>query len=436
MSESAIAIREQSGAAVVKAVPIPTVLQDLGVRIAEDEGGLRVIVLPPNVREQVNLLTPVSSWNQADPNWSPSVSLVQLDKNSHTYPLPGGKLGLNKQALETLGRCAGVLYTRTARVPRDELQENEMWAYRATVGFRRSDGTVDEVTRERGFNREAEELDIEQAVRGSERWKNQPREAQDAEIKKRWITELRFGPAKTESKAINRALRAGLAMPTSVGAGDLQKPFLVVGFNFTPDYNDPDVKRALIAVGMHAEQAIYGGRERSDEQPERGEADIPMPAPELEAAPADVAPADAPEAEGPTTPTAADQAAVSAEGAAEQGDGDGQRPAVAVASSVEPSLEDDDEEDGIDHQVPTEEPRQRGGLRVPEAAIEAAGLVAAKGETTVAQVIDAALGGHAKSVEWLSWAKLNLPPDEERLQALALYAQARAAELWANLPEA
>ena len=50
---SAIAIRETSGAAIVKAVPIPAQLQELGVRIAEDEGGLRVIVLPPAVRRGV-----------------------------------------------------------------------------------------------------------------------------------------------------------------------------------------------------------------------------------------------------------------------------------------------------------------------------------------------------------------------------------------------
>ena len=82
----AIAIRETSGAAIVKAVPIPAQLQELGVRIAEEEDtGLRVIVLPPAVRQAVNLLTPVSSWNQADPNWTPSISLVQLDKDAHTY---------------------------------------------------------------------------------------------------------------------------------------------------------------------------------------------------------------------------------------------------------------------------------------------------------------------------------------------------------------
>lgn len=278
---SALSVRETSGAAIVKAVPIPAQLQDLGVRIAEDEGGLRVIVLPPAVREAVNLITPVSSWNQADPNWTPTINLVQLDKDSHTYALPGGKLGLNKQALETLGRCAGVLYTHPTRVPKAELQDDEAWAYRATAGFRRSDGTVDEVTRERGFNREAEQMEIEDSVRSAKydgNLKFTTPEAIEAECRKRWIAELRFGPAKTESKAINRALRAGLGIPASVTAAQIQKPWLVVGFNFTPDYNDPETRRALMQLANIGSNRLYGTPIVSDEMPERPGADIPVEA--------------------------------------------------------------------------------------------------------------------------------------------------------------
>jgi hypothetical protein len=417
---SAIAVRESSGAAIIKAVPIPEQLQQLGVRIAEEEGtGLRVIVLPPDVRQAVNLLTPVSSWAQADPNWTPSVSLVKLDKDAHTYGLPGGKLGLNKQALETLGKCAGVLYTRTSRVPKQELQEGEMWAYRATVGFRRSDGTIDEVTRERGFNREAEQLDITTAVRTGSRSKGWSRDAQDAEIQKRWIAELRFGPAKTESKAINRALRAGLAIPSSVAEGALAKPFLVVGFNFTPDYDDPAVKQALVAVAMNAEQAIYGGRQVSEDMPEHGAADIPLAA--LEAGEEAVGQAETP---------AADSEPEIGGGAA--GASSAPTDGAPAADTGEPELEEQQPE-------PEAEPEpaapRRGGLRVPEPVIVAAGNVqATKAGKSIAEVVELAQtesGG--KAVEWLAWAKNDLPDEDELAQAVALYASARIPELWAQL---
>jgi hypothetical protein len=433
---AAIAIRETSGAAIIKAVPIPAQLQELGVRIAEEENtGLRVIVLPANVRQAVNLLTPVSSWNQADPNWTPSISLVQLDKDAHTYFLPGGKLGLNKQALETLGRCAGVLYTRTTRVRKEELQEGEMWAYRATVGFRRSDGTVDEVTRERGFNREAEQLDIETAVRGSDKFKTPA--AQDAEIKKRWIAELRFGPGKTESKAINRALRAGLAMPASVTAASLQKPFLVVGFNFTPDYTDPIVKRALVAVGLNAQAAIYGGREPSEDMPEHGAADIPMAA--LEQAEPAVEP-QVPTLNDHPADGGGEGGAVREEATADSDHGDGA--AAASSAPPEPALDDDESEsaedvplEGPEHDPPPAQPnRTAGGMRIPEAAIEAAGAVeATTSGKTIADVVRLAGEGDQRALAWLTWARDTLPDDDQKRQALELYATARAPEMWANL---
>lgn len=430
---SALAVRESSGASIVKRVPIPAELQELGVRIAEEEGtGLRVIVLPPAVRNAVNLITPVSSFAQADPNWTPAISLVQLDLEMHTYPLPGGKKGLNKQALETLGKTAGVLYTRTTRVPKEELQEGEMWAYRATVGFRKSDGTIDEVTRERGFNREAETMEIEDSVA-----RNNPRgtEAFTVEVRKRWIAELRFGPSKTESKAINRALRAGLQMPASITAAMLQKPFLVVGFNFTPDYNDPEIKRGIFALASNAQQAIYGQTATMGElepaTPRDGAEDVDgsdlerSDVPQLGAgSPADEA----------GSQTAGDESVSDVDdeqaghGEAEEGDRETHAaartndddPAAVPGSSDEPSLDD-------------EEP-SRPAIRIPEAAIEAAGRVIAKGEVTVAEIVARGVDGDARAVKWLGWAKRSLE-DAERRGALELYATQRAAALWTSLDE-
>lgn len=441
---SAMAVREASGAAIIQAVPIPAQLQELGVRIAEDEGGLRVIILPPNVRQAVNLLTPVSSWTQADPNWSPSVSLVKLEKDAHTYPLPGGKLGLNKQALETLGRLAGVLYTRTSRVPNVELRPDELWAYRATIGFRRSDGTIDEITRERGFSREAETMEIEDSVTKSNKFGPAQSEKWTAEVRKRMIAELRHGPAKTESKAINRALRAGLAMPSSVEARQLEKPFLVIGYNFTPNYDDPEVKRALVAVAMNAQAAIYGGRDVSDEMPQIAAGDIP----------ADAVSADENDVE-PQVPTLNDHPADGVvESASSEGSADESATAAAADGATladadpEPELplegpEHDVEQGAAGEQGPAgeqapagEQGRSAGGMRIPEAAIHGAGsVVATKGGKTVEQVVAMALDGDQASVEWLSWAKFRMDPEEEKAQALNLYASARASELWANLPE-
>lgn len=277
MSSQEIERRVGAEPAQVRAVPVPAPLQEIGVRIGKDETGMAVVFLPPALRQVANVVNPTSSYVQADPNWTPGISMVTIDVERDTYNV-AGKRGLGKQALETLAKAAGVLYTRTTRVPRAELQPGERWAYRATVGFRRSDGTIDEITRERGFNEEAEMEEIKTSVETGSRTKDWSREKQDAEIRKRWLAELKFGPAKTESKAINRALRAGLSIPTSLSPADAAKPFIVVGYNFTPNYDDPETRRALVAVAMNAQAAIYGGRDVSEELPELAAGDLPAEA--------------------------------------------------------------------------------------------------------------------------------------------------------------
>lgn len=392
-------------AAVVKAIPVPRELQEVGVRIGSDESGMRVVYLPPELRQRVNIVNPTTSYVQADPNWTPGISLVTIDVDRDTYNV-AGKRGLSKQALETLSKAAGVLYTRTARVPAAELQPGERYAYRATVGFRRSDGTIDELTRERGWNEDVEREKIVQAVDTGEKTKGLSADAKAGEVRKRWLAELEFGPAKTESKAINRALRAGLSIPTSLSPADAKKPFLVIGYNFTPDYNDPEIKRQLVAIGLNAQAAIYGGREVSGEL---------GPGSDVEGV---VTPRDG--AEDVDEPQAAQAPGGSVPGVDAEQTGGGaeakpQGPAAAPAPTTpEPALD-------------TEPPLEPSVIRVPEAAIEQAAQtpIASKDGRTIAELMEI-----EAFPTWALWALTALPDGGERA-ALALVVEHRLPELWA-----
>jgi hypothetical protein len=385
---------------VVSAVPVPRQLQELGVKIGRDEtSGMTVVMIPPQVRQAMNVIHPVSSIAQADPNWSPAISVVQLDKDLHTYPV-SGKNGLNKQALETLAKAAGVLYTRTARVPNTELGPGELWAYRATVGFRRSDGTIDEVTRERGFVEAAERTDIEAAVSkgnkfgeaGSPQWK--------AEVEKRWLAELRFGRAKTESKAINRALRAGLQVPTSLDAKDLAKPFLVIGYNFTPDYDDVETKRILVAAGLNAQAAIYG-------EPKHAE----LPA----ATATEATSPDGGEAEREAPSTDAREGSVEPEAVAEQAEEATPQEESPEAASEAPRADE-----------PPLEPESE--FSPPKAAIEQAGKARIPGKGMT--IAEAAAKGDA-GLKWLAWALRHYDPGDVR-DKIEFYVRASLPDVWAE----
>lgn len=256
----------------VSRVPVPRFLQDIGVAILEDKTlGARIVAIPSAVREKCNVIDPVTSLVQADPNWSPRISVCELNPSKdgpHFYSQAGGKLAPTKQALETLAKAAGILYTRTARIARGELADGEI-GYRATVGIRRSDGTVEEILREKVWVEEAERAEVEEAVTAARAYNNgqrtnNPKWVPDsdewkAEVHKRWLREMRDRYAKTESKAVLRAIRAALQIPHTFTPADAAKPFLVVGFNFTPDYDDEEVKRMLVAAGLNAQAAIYGG---------------------------------------------------------------------------------------------------------------------------------------------------------------------------------
>jgi len=244
----------------LRSVPVPSFLQDLGVKFAYDEASnARLVLIPRTVSEKVNVIDPVTSLVQADPNWTPRISIAELNPSGdgpHFYKQAGGKLAPTKQALEVLGKAAGILYTKTRRIPRSELDEGEI-GYTATLGVRRSDGTVEEISREKVWNEKVERNDIEAAVGRSDK----TGAAAAAEIEKRWLKELQDRYAKTESKAVLRAIRSSLQIPHTFSPADAAKPFLVIGFNFTPDYNDAEVKRALVAAGLNASEALYGSRE-------------------------------------------------------------------------------------------------------------------------------------------------------------------------------
>lgn len=269
---------------------LPPALAEIGVQIATDDSGFRAVVFPPEVRQRCNLLFPVSEIAQADPNFTPSVRIAQLDVQAHAYESTQqrGKFAINKQGLEILGNCAGVLYQKTGRIPKAEIEDTEL-GYWGEIAIRRSDGTVEPIRREKVVDREVEEYKIRSTVARMDK--------SDAEKRKifdnRWLAEREHMRAKCESKALLRAMRAALQIPHLYTRAELQKPFVVVGYSFTPDYDDPETKRLLVAHGLAATNTVYGERRALDAPPpEQRAADRILPSEEQVAAELGLLPGD------------------------------------------------------------------------------------------------------------------------------------------------
>jgi hypothetical protein len=118
--------------------------------------------------------------------------------------------------------------------------------FHASVEIRRSDGTPKTVTAHRIWDKEVERYGVEQS-------------SQDrAEFARKWLQECQHAPAKTESKAVLRAIRAALQIPHTFSREEAARPFVVVGYSFTPNYDDPEMKRLLIEKGYATTESVYG----------------------------------------------------------------------------------------------------------------------------------------------------------------------------------
>ena len=236
-----------------------------GVKL-EEAGGFRTVVFPPNLRERFNVLLPAQEVAQAVALIRPSIRVCQLDPDPdgiHFYNQGTEKeprLAPTKQALETLGFTAGITLARTRPMRREELEpyDGEMgkraFGYEATVTIRRPDGTPLEISRSKIWQPDVE---YRKVVARRPGWAN-TEEKWAAEREKRWLAEREFGPAKTESKAVLRAIRAALQIPHVYTPAQAAKPFVVVGYDLALDYTNPEIVRLLLERKPALEEEVYG----------------------------------------------------------------------------------------------------------------------------------------------------------------------------------
>lgn len=261
----------------VRADPgVPAELIDAGVKVVE-AGGYRSVMFPPELREAFNILLPAQQVAQAVELVRPSIRAVQLDadfENGGHFYNQGTKskprLAPTKQALETLAFTAGIMISRTRPLSYDELRPYGEGAigFEATVTIRRPDGTPLEISRSKFWQPDVEYRKVQAGNRPS--WADSDQKWA-AELHKRWLAEKEFAPAKAESKAILRAIRAALQIPHTFTPEQAAKPFIVVGYDLALDYSDPDVVRLLLERRADRTREVYGSRELPAESESAGE---------------------------------------------------------------------------------------------------------------------------------------------------------------------
>lgn len=252
----------------VRRTALPKELEALGVKVAIDPASdMQILVIPKELREKFNVLAPIQAFQQADPNWRPSLRVVELDPSKdgpHFYAQQGNKLAPRKQALELLADAAGIVQRTVQLFGRERVEVGgvvaETFTHLATAKIRKSDGTLSTLQASRTYEPYAEYEEIRDSAAKAPIWENGQRsgktlgdpgseQALATEVRKRWLNEIKFAKAKNESKALNRAIRAAIQTSQTYTPAQAAKPFVVVGWNLSP-------QDSALALGAIAQ--LYG----------------------------------------------------------------------------------------------------------------------------------------------------------------------------------
>jgi hypothetical protein len=190
-----------------------------------ERDGKRIISVPRKIAEQVNLLTPVSQVQQVDANFFPTVRVVDLGPED--WYKEKGKPALNARGLSKLAELAQI------ELVDSQFDDMQGTGVRVTVTGRR-----------RGPDGHWQLKKASKTVRFGSLERKIRRESEgkgEDFIAKRIDEEMEHVDAKAQTKAWNRVVRSFLAVKSTYEANETKKPFMVLTFQFTPDYDNRHV---------------------------------------------------------------------------------------------------------------------------------------------------------------------------------------------------
>lgn len=213
---------------------------------------------------------------------TPRLEIVMIDANKESgdvYQLPGGKWGLSKVALDRISQAAGISWIPDQCGRVDDGSDSNIIRYKAVGRIKDLSGTWRTILGEKEVDLLALEDELTASVPEREWILKKPAADRPAiiekEIRKEMVQYRKHRLARAQSGAMNRAIRAALALRSSYTIAELSRPFVLPKVLFTPDASDPETKRFLLADATGNVGLLYGGAGRAV-------AELP-PAPILEA---------------------------------------------------------------------------------------------------------------------------------------------------------
>lgn len=170
--------------------------------------------------------------------------------------------------LQKLSVCAGIRWRTKDTCRTDDRHDRDYVAYQAVGCIAKPDGSEVGMKGEYDVDMEVIQEEIrEQYANKAVEWEKQDWFNKKTPVQKteylefcirRDVMQKRKHKLKlAETGAKNRAIRALLGLKNFYTTDELKKPFVMVRIIMRPDYNDPDVKKAMLAAAVQSITGIY-----------------------------------------------------------------------------------------------------------------------------------------------------------------------------------
>lgn len=224
-----------------------------------------------------NLLMPSTRIEGLSEFHSPVLEMVKISANPDDGDVydhdnvdassPKKKYRLTKQAIMKLTVCAGVIWSPSESKRVDNRSDRNYICYQAVGGIKKADGTPVFFKAESDLDFELVDQELRELYEGKAKWlkkgekpNERPATAQEkAEyieycVKRDLLQKRKFGLRLCEASAMNRVARELLGLKQAYTKTELAQPFVMVRIVFKPDYNDKQVKAAILDahIAVHA----------------------------------------------------------------------------------------------------------------------------------------------------------------------------------------
>jgi len=240
--------------------------------------------------ENANVLVPTQELQQVSPWHAARTSVVHINPNPDAGDVY--KVGsrwneqkketedlyaLTKPALMRIAAAAGIVWNWRESGP--VVVDKDLVIYKAVGAIRLPDGSWQPIVAMKEISltvieEETYEANLKKAREYAADPKKQvalkgltPEQWAQAQTRANMLQWRKNKLMRAETGAMLRVIRAALGMKSQYTREELEKPFVVPRIDFSPDYSDPEVRKAIISNGIQAMATLFGSIQSAQPAP-------------------------------------------------------------------------------------------------------------------------------------------------------------------------